>query len=218
MKPGEYARRIALNMERGLSRNQARGKPSKGEPKISALKAAGLLPKHRESTERKIYSKALPALREGKSLRQAAKEAGVAPSTLKRFGRERGVIHATEHRTLKGGKSVPSRFGPSGADEWHLIASDGPKGPGGYRDVPLDSHYSSMMGRYGAAVNSMQNYGDVSRLRSLRGTVVKDTSGATYTLQTDPAAIRAYFDSLSPEDYQDFMKTFYKAKGRSHAA
>lgn len=203
----EYTHRQKLGHERGLSSSQMRGHADTGagERAVSTLKSSGLLPKGRESTEARLYNKALPALRRGESIRQAAQASGMSESTLRREALDRGLIVASEHRRLSSGKSVVSRLGLTTEHlTFHVPTSDGDM----HQNVPLDAHNASIMGGYWNAHDKVLEGSDRD-MRWFEGRSIRDIHGNRYVLDADSQSIRDFDESMSEGDRRKFYQTLY---------
>jgi hypothetical protein len=198
----EYAARKARGLARGLNLPQLRGHAPNTEQSVSSLRASGLIggDSRAEALLRKKYA-AVARMSQGESLAQAAKAEGIAPSTLQRFLKDRGIAQPIYHR--RGGKPTSVmgyRIEASGSTP---ILTD----TGQVIDAPaVDSRTASLLGRYWNDVDKTLK-GDGAALKKYEHTVIHTLDGQTYHLMTDPYAIRAWLAALPDE--RDFWRNLY---------
>jgi hypothetical protein len=113
---------------------------------------------------------------DGTSLQQASREVGVAPSTVKRWGK-------TALRKNRSGKFVAKR-----TDRLLRVlmipTADGP------REIAVrNSRHASLLGEYWAAVQKYLETGDTSGVEEFRGKHVTDASGKQVPFLTDLAEL-----------------------------
>jgi hypothetical protein len=163
----EYRRRLERGRARSLTRSQARGHARAQE---TSLKAKPV--KNDERLER-----ALRELRRTNNQATAAKEAGVSAERFRRFLREhklaerKGLIWEITDTRPRDMTAMTTR----GAIELTLP----------------DYETASLVGQHNAAVKTFLDTNDISHLRPFEGrTVIKDTFGRTYVLETRPNVIR----------------------------
>lgn len=106
------------------------------------------------------------------SLKKAAKEAGVSPRRVVRFG----------GRAIK--KGVNGRYSVTRRDS--LLRVMTVPTPNGSRDVALrNSRHASILGQYWEAVHKYLRTGDASQIEKFRGKKIKDANGVDVPLITD---------------------------------
>ncbi|MGO8948002.1 MAG: hypothetical protein ACLQUY_10135 [Ktedonobacterales bacterium] len=204
----EYASRIARSAERGLSRSQARGHAAAGES-ISELREAGVVTTTGNPYRDRVllrYYHAVRELGQGKSLRQAARTAGISPSTVRRYNEGRQLYQPVyrykngQPTTVKGYQVEQPGSTPILTREGILIVAP-----------PVDAKNASLLGRYWNAVDTAL-HGDARTLHSFAHTTIYDVNGNTYQLMTDVNAIYRFFDGMSDEDQADFWRNFYAGR------
>lgn len=158
----EYARRIERGLARGLSRSQARGHPGIEELHASNGSNLNYDPRLEEG---------LRAMIRGKPLREAAREAHVAPERLRRY------VGSSEFAKKKGGRWT---FEHDQIVRDLLIYSDAQA----LTMKARGSETASRIGRYMNAVRRFLNTNDPRFLAPFRGDVVKDTRGHKHVLET----------------------------------
>jgi hypothetical protein len=162
----EYQRRVARAAAKGLSRSQARGHAKAGEAPIRTRKRV-------KSDDR--LEAALKALRRTGTQALAAKEAGVSPERLRRFLREntlaerRGRTWRITDRRLR-----QMRVLTDGQSKMLTI--------GGFDQA-------SVIGSHLAAVRRFIETNDIAELEPFQGRSVKDASGKSHPLETDPNSL-----------------------------
>lgn len=121
----EYRARIARGLAQGLTRSQARGHPRPGEP-FASEEGAG-----RPSYDRRLEL-GVQRMREGRSLRRAARSVHASPERLRRYATDMGIVErrgrrlaiidddrVREVRTFSEGRSVLVRIeGYAQAAKW----------------------------------------------------------------------------------------------------
>lgn len=204
----EYAARIARASERGLSRSQARGHAPSGES-IADLREAGVVTTTGNPQRDRVllrYYHAVRELSQGKSLRQAAKTAGIAPSTVKRYNERRQLYQPVYHyknsqpTTVKGYQVEQPGSTPILTSDGTLILAP-----------PVDAKMASILGSYWNAVEAALQ-GNDRALRTFTHTTIFDLYGNTYQLLTDVDTIYRFFESMSESDESDFWRTFYAGR------
>lgn len=160
----EYARRIARGATRGLTRRQARGHPGVGETAIS---------RHETPRYDKRLEEGLKAVRDGKTLTEAARSIHAAPETLRTYLVRTGVAEKPANR-WRIGEDNRRREMPlfSGGKEHHIIVAD--------YDVAFQ------IGRYMAAVSQFLASNDATILEPFIGQSVVDEKGRRYSFETRP--------------------------------
>lgn len=162
----EYSRRLARAYAKGLSRSQARGHARAGEPPIRAPPAKPADPRLEE---------ALKALRRIGSQSAAAKETGISPERLRKFLREEELAKR-EGRRWAFTDQRP-----------RLMTAITTKGSREITVAGFDQ--ASLIGKHNAAGGKFLETNDASLLAPFRGLSVKDTSGKTHFLETNPNAL-----------------------------
>jgi hypothetical protein len=199
----EYQRRRELGRIRNLSASQARGHARRSEPSISHLRRSGELSRERTGTLARYY-RAVRGVASGKSLTQATKEAGIAPSTVHRLDRERNVLYK-DYRTTKTGRSAFHRFGVQRTANYPIL----PRGQTELVRVDLDAGNASIVGRYWAIAEHALGTPNPARvLDQFKHLPVYDINGSVYLLETDPNALQRFFATLSYRERQEFYRLF----------
>ncbi len=164
----EYQRRIRLAAQRGRTRSQARGHPKPGENAVS--KKAQQYP-----IEDSRLQLGLRLLQQGKPLTKVAKEIHVSPERLRNYGGKNKVIEKRGRRWVVR-RELPRKV---------LIYSAG-------REVPItvgDFETASLVGRYMAQVRWFLESNNRAHLKPFVGKSVKDITGKSYLLETNPNAL-----------------------------
>lgn len=142
---------------------------------------------------------------EGIGLSQAAKRAGVAPETVRRYGLEHQLI-SKEYDLEKRDKRGKSLFAGWGIHTITapVLTSDG--------DFIEGVEFNGIQGRrtasYWYAVRDWSEHGDDSRLRAMGTYRVTARDGTVYTLETDPTALHRWWTGLTEKEQGDFHKQF----------
>lgn len=160
----EYQRRIQRGLQRELSRRQARGHPGVGEASVSRRPP----PRYDRRLE-----EGLKAIRDGKTLREAARSIHAAPETLRSYIVGTGVAEKPAHR-WRIGADARNRIMPlfSGGRQ-HTVTVDG-----------YDTAFQ--IGRYMAAVSQFLDTNDPTVLDPFDGQSVTDIKGRQYVFETRP--------------------------------
>lgn len=160
-----------------------------GQPGIGPERAADVV----ERFSRPAYQRALEAqdyMRDGRSLRDAAREADTTPATVLKYA----------------GRAL--RKAPTG--EWHARSSDrlprimkalAPEGE--VRVLVTDSKQASLISRYGHAVKKWREDGDRRDLDRFRERTVTTVDGKRVPLITDEARLRRLSDAGEFVDMDD---------------
>jgi hypothetical protein len=152
-------------MAKGLSRSQARGHPKAKEKSVRKQKPI----------ETDAFQVGLRALREGKSLSEAAATIRVSPDRLRNQARALGIIRLHRRRWVVR-KNLPRKM---------LIYSRGEAYP-----IVLDTQReASKAGRYMAAVRKFLRTNDPSALKPFIGKTITDDSGTKHPFETSPNAL-----------------------------
>jgi len=190
----EYQQRKQRGLARGLSIRQLRGHgPEKQQ--VTDLRKAGLIgPSGKtETLLRKKYA-AVARMGRGESLSQAAMAEGIAPSTLRRFLKERQL--------------APSSLRSGGGDRMPVLAVTGY-----FPQVPVDKPTSRLLGRYWRDVFTALAADDAPLLRQYEHTTIYTLDGRALLLETDLDAIRAWYAALV--SVADFWRLFVSEGGLS---
>lgn len=159
----EYRRRIQRGVARGLTRAQAAGHPKLGEPLAANV---GRLTK-----ATKEINLAISNMRNGDSLRAAARDAGVSEQRLRRFLQRRNMA------VRKG-------------NQWHihdLRPREVPVLSDGRLIVAKTDLKEAQIAGYGWDVQGRaRNTHDLDLLEELEGKGVTDVSGHFHPFETDP--------------------------------
>lgn len=163
----EYARRIARGKACGLSRSQARGHPKATEHFASGKSA---VPQPDDQLE-----EALRSLRDGQSLKQSAKDAGVSEERFRRFVKGNQLADFVGRRwTLKDNR--PRRVPMiNGSHQTAIVVP-------GFAEA-------SEIGKHRNAVGRAIRTNDFSDLQRFKGVSVTDVRGKTHPFETDPSSL-----------------------------
>ena len=163
----EYQHRIARALSKGLTRSQARGHSRVGEVPIRA-------PPPTKFDDPRL-EEALKALRRSGNQSAAAKQAGVSTERFRKF------LHDEEVAKREGKRWV---FTDVRARRMTAITTRGS------REITVAGFdQASLLGKHFVARGKFLETNDVSLLVPFRGLSVKDTSGRTHFLETDPNAL-----------------------------
>lgn len=161
----EYERRIQRGIAKGLSRSQARGHPKAKEKNVR---------KPRPISD-DAFQISLKALREGKTLTEAAAEIRVSPERLRNQARQLGLIKRKGRRWIVK-KTLPREMLIySGGEAYAIIVGTFPN--------------ASKIGRYMAGVRKFLRSNDPAHLKPFIGKSVSDTRGKSYVFETNPNAL-----------------------------
>jgi hypothetical protein len=162
----EYQRRLARAAVRGLSRSQARGHAKAGEAPIRTSKAV-------KSDDR--LEAALKALRRTGKQASAAKEAGVSPERLRRFLRE----NALAERRGRAWRITDQRL------RQMRVLTDGQS-----KMLTISGFdQASIVGSHLVAVRRFIETNDIAELESFIGRSVRDATGKSHPLETEPNSL-----------------------------
>jgi hypothetical protein len=165
----EYARRIAHGLKRGLSRSQARGHPTPREP-LAADVGRPMEPGERYDPRLEF---GLREMLRGRSLKEAATEAHVAPERLRNYFAGSEFAHKEHGRWAFRKDRIRRRM---------LIYTGGKA-----RAIEvLGSEPASLIGRYMNAVKAFLRTNDPGMLAPFRGNRVTAVRGRTFVLETRP--------------------------------
>jgi hypothetical protein len=198
----EYAARKQSGLARGLSVKQARGhtgQPRSAEGTVLGLRAGGLI--GGASREQAMTAKKYAAVRRmagGESLTRSAKEEGIAPSTLRKFIKDRRIA-APQYGKSRGGKPARiRRYGLVSGITAPILASDETFIPA----ANVDRMTASLLGHYWRDA-----YDGVSVAR-YANTVVFTLDGQSHQLMADDDAVRAFFLEMTPAEVDEFWRGF----------
>lgn len=158
----EYQRRVARGLAKGLSRSQARGHPKAREKNIR---------KPRLISDN-AFQISLKALREGKTLREAAASIRVSPERLRNQAKQLGIIKRQRGKWVVR-KNLPREM---------LIYSSGEASRITVGTFPN----ASKIGRYMAAVQKFLRSNDPAHLKPFIGKSVSDIKGNKHIFETNP--------------------------------
>jgi hypothetical protein len=209
----EYTARKLRGAARSLTTAQARGHAS-ADASIAALRKSGVITITGSTKADNVLTRFYGAIKElakGTSLTRAAKAAGIAPSTVKRYNTERKLFQPIYHykegkpSTVKGYRIERSGSTPILTDTGTLISAPA-----------VDAKNASILGQHWNAIDAALK-GDNRALRKFRHTTIHDLSGNHYSLMTDVNAIHRFFDGMSETDLSDFWRTFYVGRAVIYA-
>lgn len=178
----EYLIRIARGLAGGKSRAQARGHAR------AADLPGGASPQPFKRSQ--PLEDALKLMKKGVSQRNAAKQAGVSPETLRRFQR----ANTTSHRN--GRRWLISDTRPVSV----VMATRGKM-----RDVTVPHDVSSDISRHWIAINLFLESNDPSHLAPFVGKGLRDASGAFHPFETRPNVLRK-LDSVGELSFVDIYR------------
>ncbi|PWE17808.1 hypothetical protein DDZ18_09165 [Marinicauda salina] len=165
----EYRRRLERGRARGLSKAQARGHPRQGEPLASNL--SKLPPSAPEIED------AIRAMREGESLRAAARASGVSERRVRRFIKLRNLA-TRKGRTWTIHDPRPRRVAMFSEGQQKTVIVEG------YQPASKAGRAWDRQGRF---VRS----NDIDLLAELRGEGLTDIRGHFHPFKTDPNVLHA---------------------------
>ncbi|PWE18086.1 hypothetical protein DDZ18_00275 [Marinicauda salina] len=165
----EYRRRLERGRARGLSKAQARGHPRQGEPLASNLDK---LPPSAPEIE-----DAIRAMREGESLRAAARASGVSERRVRRFIKLRNLA-TRKGRTWAIHDPRPRRVAMFSEGQQKTVIVEG------YQPASKAGRAWDRQGRF---VRS----NDIDLLAELRGEGLTDIRGQFHPFETDPNVLHA---------------------------
>ena len=163
----EYARRIARGKARGLTRSQARGHPRATERYATGKSA---VPETNDQLE-----DALRNLRQGQSLRQSAKDAGVSEECFRRFVKGNQLASFVGRRWTLDDNRTRQIAMIKGSTQTTIFV------PGFAEASEIGKHYN--------AVNRFLKTNDPSSLEPFIGQSVKDVRGKNHPFETDPNSL-----------------------------
>jgi hypothetical protein len=178
----EYLIRIARGLAGGKSRSQARG-----HARAADLPGEATARPFRRSEP---LEDALKLMKQGVSQRNAAKQAGVSPETLRRF--QKG--NTTSHR--KGPRWLISDTRPVSV----VMATRGKM-----RSVTVPHDTTSDISRHWIAINLFLETNNPSHLAAFVGKGLRDTSGAFHPFETRPNVLRK-LDSVGELSFVDIYR------------
>lgn len=158
----EYERRIQRGIAKGLSRSQARGHPKAKEKNVR---------KPRPISD-DAFQISLKALREGKTLTEAAASIRVSPERLRNQAQALGIIKRHGRRWVVR-KNLPRRM---------LIYSNGEAMAITVGTFPN----ASKAGRYMSGVSKFTRSNDPVHLKPFVSKSVTDIHGKSYVFETNP--------------------------------
>jgi hypothetical protein len=178
----EYLIRIARGLERGDSRSKARGHATATDLADRAQRQ----PFDRSNS----LENALKLMKQGVSQREAAKQAGVSPETLRRFQK----LNTTSVKV--GRRWIISDIRPVTI----VMATRGKM-----RDVTVTHDASSDISLHWIAINLFLETNDASHLAAFVGKGLRDTSGAFHPFETRPNVLRK-LDSVGELSFVDIYR------------
>ncbi len=178
----EYQIRIAQGLASGKSRAQARGHARATDLGESA---------RRQPFDRSnALENALKLMKQGVSQREAAKQVGVSPETLRRFQK----LNTTSRQ--EGRRWIITDARPVTV----LMATRGKM-----RDVTVPHDASSAISRHWIAINLFLETNDPSHLAAFVGKGLRDGSGAFHPFETRPNVLRK-LDSVGELSFVDIYR------------
>jgi hypothetical protein len=180
----EYARRVALAAQKGLSRSAARGHPRAGERRRPSIERS-FDPNSREELALKMMR------REKSSLRDAAARYGIGQERLRAYLKENTEAERAAGRWIIVDRRVRERF---------------PVYSNGAVVFPLMNYeQTSEAGRYMQAVKQFLRTGEVAFLRPYAGKGVRDVNGKFYPFELDENTLYELDhrdEAVIPEQYR----------------
>jgi hypothetical protein len=178
----EYLIRIARGLTRGKSRSQARG-----HARANDLADQGKWQPFKKSNP---LEDALKLMKQGVSQREAAKQVGVSPETLRRFQR----LNTTSHKEGRRWIILDTR------PVTMVMATRGKM-----RDVTVPHDVSSDISRHWIAINLFLETNDPSPLAAFVGKGVRDGDGSFHPFETRPNVLRK-LDSIGELSFVDIYR------------
>jgi hypothetical protein len=182
----EYARRVALAAQKGLSRSAARGHPRAGERRKPAT-GRSVDPNSREE-------RALKMMRRGGSLRAVASHYRMSQERLRAYLREStAATHENGRWKILDHRSRQFPFYSNGAvvTPW------------------MGLHQTSEAGRYMQAVKQFLRTGETDFLTPFAGQGVRDVNGRFYRFELDENTLYELDhrdEAVIPEQYRIFER------------
>jgi hypothetical protein len=180
--PNEYARRVALATQKGLSRSAARGHPRAGE-RQKAPSAKTIDPHSREE-------QALRMMRRGSSLRDASNHYRMSQERL------RAYIKETTGATRENGR-------------WKIVDQRSRQFPfysnGAVVTPWMNVEQTSEVGRYMQAVKQFLRTGDTGFIEPFTGKGARDVNGRFYPFELDENTLYELDhrdEAVIPEQYR----------------
>lgn len=161
----EYKRRIERGLAKGLTRAQASGHPRAGEKPI----------RQPQPIEDHSLQISLKAIRKGMTLAEAAREAGVSAQRLRNEAASKGLIQKKGNRWQIKPRLTRTMLVFSQQQSFNLTISQ--------------KKQATAIGRYMSAVGDFLRTNDVDFLTPFIGKSIKDATGKSYSLETDPNAL-----------------------------
>ncbi len=178
----EYLIRIARGLTRGKSRSQARG-----HARVTDLaESARRQPFDRSNT----LEGALKLMKQGISQREAAKQVGVSPETLRRFQK----LNTTSRQEARRWIILDTR--PVSV----VMATRGKM-----RDVTVPHDATSAISHHWIAINLFLETNDPSHLADFVGKGLRDSDGAFHPFETRPNVLRK-LDSVGQLSFVDIYR------------
>jgi hypothetical protein len=178
----EYQIRIAQGLASGRSRSEARGHARATDLGESA--------RPQPFDRSNVLENALKLMKQGVSQREAAKQAGVSPETLRRFQK----LNTTSVKV--GRRWVISDTRPVTV----VMATRGKM-----RDVTVTHDASSDISRHWVAINLFLETNDPSHLAAFVGKGLRDSDGAFHPFETRPNVLRK-LDSVGELSFVDIYR------------
>ena len=178
----EYLIRIARGLAGGKSRSQARG-----HARATDLADRGKSQPFKRSSP---LENALKLMKQGVSQREAAKQVGVSPETLRRFQK----LNTTSRK--EGRRWIIIDMRPVSV----FMATRGKM-----RDVTVPHDASTDISRHWVAINLFLETNDPSHLAAFVGKGLRDSDGAFHPFETRPNVLRK-LDSVGELSFVDIYR------------
>jgi hypothetical protein len=176
----EYKRRISRGLVQGLTHSQARGHPAPAEP--LATKATAKVPYNAR------LEMGFKALKQGKTLTEAAKEVRVAPERLRHYLGSQGVGHKVRGRWMAG---------PDNRKRHMLLYSKGEA----ITVIVSPLEASRVAGYMGAVGVFLETHNPVELMPFLDGSVT-DLAGEEHPFEVNPKALYRLSATGNPSFHQ----------------
>jgi hypothetical protein len=181
-----YAKEYLIRIARGLAGGKSRSK-ARGHARATDLADQGKWQPFKRSDP---LEDALKLMKDGVSQREAARQVGVSPETLRRFQK----LNTASHREGRRWIILDSR--PVSV----VMATRGKM-----RDVTVPHDVTSDISRHWIAINLFHETNDTSHLAAFVGRGLRDSDGAFHTFETRPNVLRK-LDSVGELSFVDIYR------------